>query len=296
MDVPAQNHPRRWLKWWVVPLLVFGFLEVTGFAALHWLSPTSDGAGSDGELIHQQIFAGPHRSPEEVRAQIGEERFWRVIRSDITGRPTDGEMRFREWMWSGYGRRSSTLQAAIDNLQPRLEKGWSQRENRFNATMMIMRTEYGTTVTPVLPELIGLAKSGRREYATEGIEALANLHEGAVEAVPMLFRRLESDRGGLVWDLAYAIGQIDPQSSQSAWRMLELLRKVPNPRRIVILPVIGLFARHQPELATNLWPALHEDRETAQAAIRGLNYADQLTSERIEPFRKGFASDDANER
>ncbi len=296
MAVLAPNRPRRWLRWWLVPLLVFGFLAVTGFAALHWFSPASDGSDSDSELIHQQVFAGPHRSPEEVRAQIGEERFWRVIRSAITGRPSDGEIRFREWMRSGYGRRPSALQAAIDKLQPRLEEGWGQRENRFNETMMILRTEYGNTVTPILPELIGLAESGRREYATEGIEALANLREGAVGAVPMLFRRLESDRGDLVWDLAYAIGQIDPQSSQSAGRMLELLRKVSKPRRIVILPVIGLFALHQPELATNLWPALHEDHETAQAAIRGLNYADQLTSERIEPFRKEFASDDANER
>ena len=293
MDVPAQNRPRRWLPWWLVPLLVVSLLGVVSFLALHlWSPPQDDRADGDSLLIRNAAFSGSNSGLKELQAQIGEARFWRSIRRDLANRPADWEDALHTWMQ--YPNHSRLVQSLIDRLLPRLESRWFPREERLQTATMILSHHFQHVAVPVLPELMQLAESSRDLYAQQGIETLESLQEGAAAALPRLLRRLEIAKWYVGPTLATAIGRIDPQGAMSARRMVALLPTAPRTTRIALLPVIGSFARQQPGLETNLWPALQEGRDLATAAIQGLSLARQLTPERLEPFRKGFQSDDTN--
>ena len=293
MDVPAQNRPRRRLSWWLVPLLVVSLIGVAAFLALRlWSPPLDDGANSDSLLIRNAAFYGSNSRLKDVRTQLGEERFWRSIKRDLANRPADWEDALHTWMQ--YPNHSRLVQGIIDKLLPQLESRWFPREERLQTATMILSQNFQHTAVPALPELIQLAESSRGLYAQQGIETLERLREGAAAALPRLLRRLENANGYVGPTLATAIGNIDQQGASSAQRMVALLPTAPKATRVALLPVIGAFARYHAGLETNLWPALQEGRDLASAAIQGLSLARQLTPERLEPFRKGFQSEDTN--
>ncbi|HTH47447.1 MAG TPA: HEAT repeat domain-containing protein [Candidatus Limnocylindria bacterium] len=297
MAALVQNRPRRWLKWWLVPLIVFGLAAVLAVVTISRWSQVLDGDDhGDSELIRQIFLSGRLFNTKEVRAQIGEERFWRSIKRAISNRPSDAEARLREWMERANPKRPRLLQTGIDWMLLRLQGGWQQRDARLRTAEMLLASEFVDVAIPALPELMQLAESSDFIYAMEGADALGNLRGGAIQALPVLLGRLERSQGGLAPALVESIGKIDPRGTNSAGRMVRLLPKAPRGIRIALLPQIGAYARYQPELATNLWAAVREDRDLAFAAVQGLSRARQLTPERLERFRRGFQSADPDLR
>lgn len=293
MADPAQIRTRRWQRWWLVPLFVLGLVAAMAFAAFAWWSPVQTGTDlTDSELIRKTFLSGRLFSTREVRAQIGEERFWRSMRNAIRNRPSDAEARLRAWMERADPRRPRFFQAGIDWMLMRLQAGWQQRDARLWTAEMLLATEFVDVAIPVLPELMQQAESGNLLYARQGVDALGNLRGGAILALPILFRRLEGTPGYLGPSLVEAISKIDLRGTNSAGRMVRLLPQANRGTRVALLSAIGGYARYQPDLVTNLWPAVHAERDVAAAAIQGLSQARQLTPDRLERFRRGFQSPD----
>ena len=177
-----------------------------------------------------------------------------------------------------------------------LEKRWEQQSFRFDTAFMAILWDFRKNGPPALPELISLSGSRRYDYAHQGIFILRELREVALPALPVLFRRLERAEHfpSLVAD---AIQAIDPNGDQTSLRFVELLPKITAYQRSAILPVLGDRARQNPELATNLWPALQDpDQNVVIGAMQGLGRADLLTAAYLEPHRVGFHSTDAHTR
>ena len=122
------------------------------------------------------------------------------------------------------------------------------------------------------------------------------LQENAAPALPLLFRRLERAEH-FPREFADAIQAIDPNGDQTSLRFVELLPKITAYQRSAILPVLGSRARQNPELATNLWPALQDPEQfVVIGAMQGLGRAGLLTAAYLEPHRAGFHSTDAHTR
>ncbi len=275
-------------------LLVSVALGVSAWVAFNrWRPPSED--SKDLELIFESALSAGRLNANEVRAQIGDERFWPAIKGGIQDRPTEWEAGFWERLkWKG--RSPAWFQVMLDEFLSPFEKRWKRRDQRLNTALSIIMWDLKKTATPVLPELIGLAGSRRDNYALLGIQGLLALQENAAPALPLLFRRLERAEHfpSLVAD---AIQAIDPNGDQTSLRFVELLPKITAYQRSEILPVLGSRARQNPELATNLWPALQDpDQNVVSGAMQGLGRAGLLTAAYLEPHRVGFHSTDAHTR
>ena len=297
MSTTLQDSPkrrsRRWLALWLV-LLVSVALGVSAWVASNRSRPPSEDS-KDLELIFESALSAGRLNANEVRAQIGDERFWRAIKAGIQDRPTEWEAGVWERLkWNG--RFPAWFQVMLDEFLSPFEKRWKRRDQRLNTALSNIMWNLKKTATPVLPELIGLAGSRRDNYALLGIQGLLALQEEAAPALPLLFRRLERAEN-FPRRFADAIQAIDPDGDQTSLRFVELLPRITAYQRSEILPVLGSRARQNPELATNLWPALQDpDQNVVIGAMQGLGRAGLLTAAYLEPHRVGFHSTDAHTR
>ncbi len=275
-------------------LLVSVALGVSAWVAFNRWRPSSEDS-EDLELIFESALSARRLNANEIRAQIGDERFWRAIKAGIQDRPTEWEAGFWERLkWKG--RSPAWFQVMLDEFLSPFEKRWKRRDQRLNTALSIIMWDLKKTATPVLPELIGLAGSRRDNYALLGIQGLLALQENAAPALPLLFRRLERE-DGFASVVAEAINTIDPAGDPSTLRFVALLRQATDRGRAALLPAIGQRARHRPELATNLWPALqHTNLDVVGGAISGLARAGLLTVAYLESHRAGFHSTDGRTR
>ena len=269
-------------------------LGVSAWVAFNRWRPPQENS-EDLELIVASALSEGRMNANEVRAQIGDERFWRAIKGGIQDRPSEWEAGFWERLkWKG--RSPAWFQVMLDEFLSPFEKRWKRRDQRLNSALSSITWDLKKTATPVLPELIGLAGSRRDNYAILGIQGLLALQENAAPALPLLFRRLERAEH-FPREFADAIQAIDPNGDQTSLRFVELLPKITAYQRSEILPVLGSRARQNPELATNLWPALQDpDQNVVSGAMSGLGRAGLLTAAYLEPHRVGFHSTDAHTR
>ena len=293
MSKTLQRFSKRRSKGWLV-LLVSIALGVSAWVASNRWRPPQENS-EDLELIVESALSARRLNANEVRARIGDERFWRAIKGGIQDRPSEWEAGFREQL-TRKGRSPAWFQVMLDGLLSPLEKRWKRRDQRLNTALSNIMWDLKKTATPVLPELIGLAGSRRDNYALLGIQGLLALQENAAPALPLLFRRLERAEN-FPRLFADAIQAIDLNGDQTSLRFVELLPRITAYQRSEILPVLGSRARQHPELATNLWPALQDpDQNVVIGAMRGLGRAGLLTAAYLEPHRVGFHSTDAHTR
>ena len=294
MSTTPQDSPKRRSRGWLVPLLVLGLMGIVGFGAVKLL--TLNKGSDDGEPLDLASFRNARLSSHEIRSRVGEERFWRSLKSSILNRPTESEIRFQNWSADQRGRQPQWLQAAIERLLSRWDNRWRLRIERVGTALRLIEMDLKETAMPVLPELIGLIDSRVISDSYHGIQVLRVLHEKGAPVLPDLFRLLERTQQGRP-DVVVAINEIDLKGDQSTLPFIALLQKASAPNRAAILPIIGKRAQLHPALATNLWSALeHDDRDVVLAAVHGLAVSRQLTSVRLESFRPGFHSPDTRAR
>ena len=158
MSTTTQQFPQRRSRWWLVLLAAIA-LGVSAWVAFNRWRPPQENS-EDLELIVASALSEGRMNANEVRAQIGDERFWRAIKGGIQDRPTEWEAGFWERLkWKG--RSPAWFQVMLDEFLSPFEKRWKRRDQRLNSALSSITWDLKKTATPVLPELIGLAGSRR---------------------------------------------------------------------------------------------------------------------------------------